>query len=356
MVTTVAFGIPSSVSTAILLGAFLIQGIVPGPDLLDPAKHLALTSSFVWIIIVSNIITVAICFLFLNQLAKITFVRGGLLIPFLLLLICVGAFTVKNSFGDIIVMLIFGALGWLMVQFDWPRPPLLLGLVLGGIAERKLWISIRGYGTEWLTHPGVLIIALIAVGTIGYSIFRSYRERHKPREAVVPTVEPRVAIVPPVYRPVFALFWIVVFTYILRETLFVIRPEDARPAIFPMAVAIPSLALAILAFGQELVSTLRSGATQAIYSRAVSSLDAAVVSRRTVSIISWILGFFLAIWLLGFNIAVPVATFLYLKFGARERWPMTASLTLFAWVFFYGLFEYSLHLPFPQGEVFVWLK
>jgi putative tricarboxylic transport membrane protein len=65
LITTVAFGIPSSVSTAILFGAFLIQGIVPGPDMLNPAKHLTLTFSFVWIIIVANIITVAVCFLFL---------------------------------------------------------------------------------------------------------------------------------------------------------------------------------------------------------------------------------------------------------------------------------------------------
>ena len=98
LITTVAFGIPSSVSTAILFGAFLIQGIVPGPDMLNPAKHLTLTFSFVWIIIVANIITVAVCFLFLNQLAKITNIRGALLIPFLLVLIYLGGFTAKNSF------------------------------------------------------------------------------------------------------------------------------------------------------------------------------------------------------------------------------------------------------------------
>src|SRR5918995_3466015 len=69
LIPTLAFGVPGSVSMAILLGAFIIQGIVPGPDLLNPAKHLTLTFSFVWIIVITNIITVAICFLFLNQLA-----------------------------------------------------------------------------------------------------------------------------------------------------------------------------------------------------------------------------------------------------------------------------------------------
>src|SRR5919108_493194 len=123
LVTTVAFGIPSSVSTAILLGAFIIEGIVPGPDLLNPAKYLPLTFSFVWILIVANIITVAVCFLFLNQMAKITLVKGTLIIPFLLLLVFLGGFAVKNSFGDILLTLIFGALGWFMVKFDWQRPP-----------------------------------------------------------------------------------------------------------------------------------------------------------------------------------------------------------------------------------------
>jgi TctA family transporter len=351
LVTTVAFGIPSSVSTAILLGAFLIQGIVPGPDLLDPAKHLALTSSFVWIIIVANIITVAVCFLFLNQLAKITFVRGSLLIPFLLLLIYLGGFTVKNSFGDIIVVLLAGGLGWFMVQFDWPRPPLLLGLVLGGIAERNLWIATRGYGLEWLTHPGVLIIALIAVGTIVYSIFQSYREPQQPRETGRPTAEAVPAIVQsPIYRPLFALFWIIFFAYVLRETLLVIRPEDERPAMFPLIIAIPSFCLAILAFGQELLATLRSQAC--VPSATMPASDRALVRSRAVSIIGWTLGFFLAIWLLGFNIAVPVATFLYLKVSARESWPLTVSLVLFAWLFFYGVFDYTLHLPFPNGQLF----
>ena len=73
LITTVAFGVPASVLMAILIGAFLIQGMVPGPDMLIPeAKggHLLLTFSFVWIMVVSNIITVAICLLFLNQLVR----------------------------------------------------------------------------------------------------------------------------------------------------------------------------------------------------------------------------------------------------------------------------------------------
>ena len=265
LITTVAFGIPSSVSTAILFGAFLIQGIVPGPDMLNPAKHLTLTFSFVWIIIVANIITVAVCFLFLNQLAKITNIRGALLIPFLLLLIYLGGFTVKNSFGDMIMVLIFGALGWLMVQFDWQRPPLLVGLVLGTITERNFWISTRAYGAGWLLHPGVLIIAVIIVGAIVYSIRQILRERRQAPPVVTEAApEPQITMISsPVYRPLFALFFVALFVYVLRETYFEIRPMEERAALFPMVIGIPSLALALFAFGQELFNVLRrpTGAT-----------------------------------------------------------------------------------------------
>jgi hypothetical protein len=356
LITTVAFGIPSSVSTAILFGAFLIQGIVPGPDMLDPAKHLTLTFSFVWIIIVSNIITVAVCFLFLKQLAKITNIRGALLIPFLLLLIYLGGFTVKNSFGDMIMMLLFGALGWLMVQFDWQRPPLLVGLVLGTITERNFWISTRAYGFDWLTHPGVLIIAVLIVGAIVYSIRQLLREKRQPPPDIPEmAAEPEITMIKnPVYRPLFALFFVALFAYVLRETFYEIRPMEERAALFPMMLGIPCLGLALMAFGQEFLSILCRTETKP--PEAKTAIESAVIKRRAVSIVAWTLGFFLAIWLLGFQIAVPIASFLYFRFAGREKWPISIALSLTAGAVFYGLFDYLLHLPFPEGTLLVWLN
>jgi uncharacterized membrane protein YjjB (DUF3815 family) len=70
----------------------------------------------------------------------------------------------------------------------------------------------------------------------------------------------------------------------------------------------------------------------------------------------WTLGFFFAIWLLGFTVAVPVASFLYFRFAGGEKWSISILLSLMAWVVFYGLFDYLLHLPFPEGALFVWLN
>ena len=163
LIPTIAFGVPGNVTAAILLGAFLILGLRPGPDMLT--KQLAVTFSLVWVLILSNIITVAICFLFLNQLARLTNIRGTLLIPVILFLIYLGAYVNMNSFGDVLVTLVFGTLGWFMIQFGWSRPALLLGLVLGRPAENYLWLAYGRYGFAFLTRPLVIVlmVAILAV-------------------------------------------------------------------------------------------------------------------------------------------------------------------------------------------------
>jgi putative tricarboxylic transport membrane protein len=151
LIPTIAFGGPGSVSTAILLGAFIIQGLVPGPDMLPPAPrgHLALTYALVWLIVIATLLTVGGCLLFLRPLAKITHVRSRVLTPFSWWLIDLGAFAEQNAFEDLIVVLVFGCWGWMMVQCDWPRPPLLLGLVLGPLAENRLFLATDNYGLAW---------------------------------------------------------------------------------------------------------------------------------------------------------------------------------------------------------------
>ena len=164
MIPTVAFGVPGSATTAILLGAFIIQGLQPGPKMLT--EHLALTFSFVWLIVISNIITVALCLLFLNHLAKITQVRGSLLIPSLFMLIFLAGFANTGSYFAMATTLVFGVMGVIMVNHGWPRPPLVLGLVLGSLVERNLFISYEIYGLWFLTRPIVMVtfgIALVVI-------------------------------------------------------------------------------------------------------------------------------------------------------------------------------------------------
>ncbi|MBI4322626.1 MAG: tripartite tricarboxylate transporter permease [Chloroflexi bacterium] len=164
IIPTIAFGVPGSVSMAILLGAFLIQGLVPGPSMLT--THLSLTFSFVWLIVLSNVITVGVCFLVLKHLVKITYVRGALVIPAILLMVFLGSYADSNSLAAVVVTLLFGFIGLLMVYLDWPRPPLILGLVLGTLIEKNLFISYTRYEFSFLLRPMVVAIFLVGLAII----------------------------------------------------------------------------------------------------------------------------------------------------------------------------------------------
>ena len=355
LVPTIAFGVPGSVGMAILLGAFIIQGIVPGPDLLNPQKHLTLTFSFVWIIVLSNVVTVAVCLLFLKHLARVTFVKGTYLIPFLLLLVYLGGFAVKNSFGDMIVVLSFGALGWLMVRYDWQRPPLLLGLVLGGIADNNLFLTNRIYGMSWVTRPGVVVIGILIALALLYPLWQGRRQRREgggsaePGEAYADPGPEGTGAASGWGRFLFALFFVAVFFYVLDEAIYGFGAVERSAALFPLAVGVPSLALALWALVQE----LRRPPAAAVTETAAAAAERAALRRRTAAIVGWTAGFFLMIWLLGFVAASAAATLLYLKLGAGEGWGVSAVLAAVAWIFFYGLFDYGLRLPFPPGELFV---
>ena len=80
-------------------------------------KHLDLTFAFVWFIVISNLITVGLCFIFLEQLARITYIRGSLLVPGILLLVLLGAYAESNSVFDMGIALLFGFIGLIMVTW-----------------------------------------------------------------------------------------------------------------------------------------------------------------------------------------------------------------------------------------------
>jgi putative tricarboxylic transport membrane protein len=361
LVPTLAFGVPGSVSMAILLGAFIIQGIVPGPDLLNPAKYLTLTFSFVWIIVVTNIMTVLICLLFLNQLAKVTFVKGSYLIPFLLFLVYLGGFADKNSLGDMMLVLIFGAVGWLMVKFEWSRPALLLGLVLGGIAENNLFIASRIYGFSWLWHPGVLIIAFITIAGVAFPYLQAWFKRLRHGGATLvkeKTSAAKTEALPPLTRlgqSLFALLILGIFAYVVYQAKFGFGAWEPRAALFPLVIGAPCLLLAIYVCFKDTLQTSRQVQSADVGLYVEPDIDPILERQRTVSIGCWIVGCFLAIWILGFIPASAIATLLYLKYGAGEKWPITLALAVACWLFFFGIFDYALQLPFPRGELFSWL-
>jgi putative tricarboxylic transport membrane protein len=348
LVTTVAFGVPASVSTAVLMGAFFIQGLVPGPTMLVPAPkgHLAVTLAMVWTIVIANVITVAICLAFMGQLARVTRIRGTLLVPLILTLIYVGAFAEKNVFQDLGVVLVFGALGLAMARLGWPRPPLLLGLVLGPLAENRLFLSTDNYGAAWLLRPGVLLmLGLVVVGVL-VSIVKGRARRPWPTVTGRAGAPSRLVVDG---RTAFSLAAVVLLLWALWQSL----SFGLRAGLFPWTVLAPTL---IMAIGQLARDLRRRGEGRDRGPRgAVPDVSSGLARRRTAEIAAWIVGMYVAIWLLGFPVATLLTTFVYLKLGAREPWPVSVALSLGGFIFVYGLFERALGVPFPPGSLLAWV-
>jgi uncharacterized membrane protein YedE/YeeE len=143
----------------------------------------------------------------------------------------------------------------------------------------------------------------------------------------------------------FALVLIAVFAYATVTALS--YPEGAK--LFPLAIAIPSFALAVVLA----VSSLRARGTTAPPQPADPDDDPTLSpeerTRRTIAIAVWILGIFAAVYLLGFLVAIPISAAAYLRFAARESWAMSAGIAALCWALVFGVFDRLLHLPLPAG-------
>jgi len=92
-------------------------------------------------------------------------------------LVFVGSYTSNGDIADLLVTVGFGALGYLMMRFGWPRAPLVLGFVLGKLAETYLFISMARYGFSWLTQPLVLVLIALTVLVVAYPYIQERRQR-----------------------------------------------------------------------------------------------------------------------------------------------------------------------------------
>ncbi len=182
LIPTLAFGIPGSTSMALVLSAFLVVGIRPGTEMLS--TQLALTFSCVWTLVIANILAVAICFALIKPLSKICYIPFYAIVPMIVVLAFMSAFSATHHWGDLITLIVFSLLGFVMKQAGWPRPPLLLGFILGGRMESFLWLSMSSYGSlVWLFRPGVILLFLLISFTVVIHPYYQSRRQRKPVRA-----------------------------------------------------------------------------------------------------------------------------------------------------------------------------
>ena len=247
LIPTIAFAIPGNASMAIMLGAFTIHGVDPGMELLS--TRLDFTFSLVWMLAIANVIGAGLLMLWARQVAKVAFLPSSLLIPTIISVVFMGAWLSGNTMGDWMVLLSFGVIGYLMRQSGWPRPPLVLGFLLGSIMEDELHISTESLGMTWVTRPIVLVLAALVLITIAYSLRASYRRKREAALSDEAEKKDGNAYVALLVTLLVAAF----FAFAIQQSL------SWRDLVgkFPMAIAIPGLAFALIVVFQDVFALRR---------------------------------------------------------------------------------------------------
>ncbi len=161
-------GIPTSATAAVLFGALMIHGVTPGPNLISkhPDLFWGLTTSM-W---VGNVMLIILNLPLIGMWVRVLKIPYVILVPNILLFCVVGAYCVKNTMIDVLIMLVFGIVGYLMDKFDYEPAPMVMTLILGPKLEESLRQALILSGGSF----GIFVsspIAVIALGLAGFFLF-----------------------------------------------------------------------------------------------------------------------------------------------------------------------------------------
>jgi putative tricarboxylic transport membrane protein len=163
MVPTLALGIPGSGTTAVILAAFIMHGLRPGPHLLNETPHFVYAIFFAMLI--ANLMFFAIGLGGAKLFSRITLIPRTLLWPSVFVFSMVGAYSYSSSVFDIWVMLIAGIVGFVMNRHGFGPAPLVMGLILGKLVEESLSQSMIIYDNNWFRLFESPIVTLFVVLT-----------------------------------------------------------------------------------------------------------------------------------------------------------------------------------------------
>jgi len=258
----------------------------------------------------------------------------------------VGAFQGSRDWGDLYALMAFGLLGFVMKRLGWPRPPLVLGLVLGGFLENYFFISESRYGPAWLLRPAVIIILAIALLSILRPVVAAFLRRWREGKAGFRLGFGGYAFG---WDHAFALAFVALFAM----TLYGSKDWVFSARLVPQTIGWTGLLCALLFLALSGVRMQRSGAEAVAMDvpAAGGDLERATVVRRALVYFGACAGWLVLAHLVGLLPALLFFLVGYLRFAARESWKLTVIISLPVWLACYGLFHSVLNVPWPQSEL-----
>ena len=188
-VPLLSLGIPGDAGTAVMLGALTMMGITTGPLLFVDSPEQAY-SIFIGLF-VANILMGIFGFTLIRVTGRVIDVPTKYLVPVIFTFCVTGTFALNHYLQEVYLMLIMGVIGYILIKLDFAMPPIILGLILGNMAEKNFR---RGYDilsrndTIW-NHPIAIIFVLLSIVSLLWPIISDYRSKKKNKHTEEKTTE-----------------------------------------------------------------------------------------------------------------------------------------------------------------------
>lgn len=172
LIPLLTLGIPGNTTSAALMGGLIIQGLIPGPELFT--RYADVTYPFILSLFVANVVFLILGLYFAPQLAKVSLIPTSLLIPVVCMFSVIGTYAIQNALFDVGVMIVFAMIGYFLSKYGFSMGALVLGLILGPIAERGFAQGIlmgKGSYSIFFTRPTSLVLIVLTVILIVSSYF-----------------------------------------------------------------------------------------------------------------------------------------------------------------------------------------
>jgi putative tricarboxylic transport membrane protein len=178
LIPLMTLGIPGDAVTAIILGAFIIRGLRPGPSLF--AEHGDIAYTIFAGFTVASVTTLIVGLAMAKIFARVLNIPKKILLPIILALCLVGSYAIQNSIFDVYVTVFFGILGYFLRKFGFQGSPIVLALILGPMAEYNFRLTLtatQGDYSVFVTRPICLAFLIISALSIVLPIWRGYRQK-----------------------------------------------------------------------------------------------------------------------------------------------------------------------------------
>src|SRR5260370_9277416 len=273
--------------------------------------------------------------------------------PCVLSLIYIGAFEASRNWGDLYALLFCGMVGWAMKHFGWPRPPLVLGFILGGILERYMFISIERYGVSWMLHPIVIVMFALAAMSLMGPLLQDIRAHHGVKAMLTDFGRPRITS-----DNLFPAALLSLFAVMLYQSL----GWSFEARIIPSIVATGAVLCGGLSLANDMFRRAPGEGGLADKAKAVISekihmdiasktahLPGDIILIRGFIFFGWMVAFLGSMSLIGLIPTVPIFIIAYMRLEGGEKYRHAFIMAAIMLTLIYVGFDQPLARPSPPA-------